>query len=213
MVAPELRVPLQRVDLRALAPVERETAQLSIRRERAHTAFDLAAGPLIVTDLLQLEDQRWLFLLHMHHIVSDGWSMGVFSRELSALYDAFLAGLPAPLPPLALQYGDFAAWQRETFSGDALKGQLDYWRAQLKGLAPLDLPTDRARPPMQSHRGAFHSVHLGTALNSRCIISARLGLTPFMTLLAAFGASRAHVSDDVRSAPASPAATAGSPSR
>ena len=189
VVAPELHVPLQRVDLRALAPTEREQAQLAIRRERARTAFTLETGPLIITDLLQLDERRWLFLLHMHHIVSDGWSMGVFSRELAALYESFLAGRPSPLPPLALQYGDFAAWQRQTFTGDALRNELAYWRRQLADLAPLDLPADRSRPAVQSHRGAFHTVHLDQALTNAVHGFCRShSVTPFMTLLAAFKA-------------------------
>ena len=189
VVVPELRVPLQRIDLRALTPAEHEAAQIDIRRERARTAFDLEQGPLIITDLLRLGDRRWLFLLHMHHIVSDGWSMGVFSRELTALYEAYLGGRPSPLPPLALQYGDFAAWQRRTLAGDGLARQLAFWRQQLQGLQPLDLPTDRARPPLQSHAGAFYTVHLPPELSQAVHRFGRNhGVTPFMTLLAAFKA-------------------------
>jgi amino acid adenylation domain-containing protein len=189
VVAPELHVPLQRVDMRRLGAAEQQAAQLAIRRERARTAFDLERGPLLITDLLQLDDRRWLFLLNMHHIVSDGWSMGVFSRELTTLYEAFAAGSPSPLPPLQLQYGDFAAWQRASFSGEALAQQLAYWRDQLEGLVPLDLPTDRARPPVQSHRGAFWTTQLSAetsrAVNRFCREQAA---TPFMVLLAAFDA-------------------------
>jgi amino acid adenylation domain-containing protein len=200
VVAPEMQVPLQRIDLRHLDAADQQAAQLAIRRERARTAFDLERGPLLITDLLRLGDRRWLFLLNMHHIVSDGWSMGVFSRELTALYEAFAAGKPSPLPALKLQYGDFAAWQRTSFSGEALAQQLAYWRGQLEGLVPLDLPTDRARPPLQSHRGAFWTTHLD-AETSRAVqrCCREQGATPFMVLLAAFDALLARYSgrDDV----------------
>ena len=187
LVAPDMHVPLQRIDLRRLDAQEQHAAQLAVRRERACTAFDLERGPLLITDLLQLDDRRWLFLLNMHHIVSDGWSMGVFGRELTALYEAFAAGTPSPLPPLKLQYGDFAAWQRASFGGDALAAQLGYWRGQLEGLVPLDLPTDRARPPLQSHRGAFCATHVG-AEASRAVhrFCREHAATPFMVLLATF---------------------------
>ncbi len=189
IVAPELHVPLQRIDLRQLDAADQLAAQQAIRRERARTAFDLERGPLLITDLLQLGPQRWLFLLHMHHIVSDGWSMGVFSRELAALYGAFAAGKPAPLPPLQLQYGDFAVWQRASFSGETLAQQLAYWRGQLQGLLPLDLPTDRARPPLQSHQGAFCTTHIGAPTSQAVQRFCReQGATPFMVLLAAFNA-------------------------
>lgn len=200
VVAPELHVPLQRVDLRALSSTERDAAALDIRRERAQTAFNLETGPLIITDLLRLGEQQWLFLLHMHHIVSDGWSMGVFSRELTALYEAFAAGRPSPLAPLALQYGDFALWQRQAFAGDALQREFAYWGTQLDGLAPLDLATDRPRPAEQSHRGAFHTVHFERALGEAVQQGCRaLGVTPFMILLAAFKALLARYthSDDI----------------
>ena len=126
----------------------------------------------------------------MHHIVSDGWSMGVLVREVAALYQAFAQGKPSPLPELPLQYADYAAWQREWLQGEALEAQLSYWRQQLAH-APqvLELPTDKPRPPVQSYRGANLSRLLPRALSQALeSLCQREGATPFMVLLAAFQA-------------------------
>src|SRR5438045_617664 len=124
----------------------------------------------------------------MHHIVSDGWSIGVFVRELAALYEAYMAGRPSPLQELPIQYADFAAWQREWLQGDVLEEQLSYWRRQLANAPPLlELPTDRPRPPVQSYRGAHEALLLSESL-SRSLkeLSRQEGATLFMTLLAAY---------------------------
>ena len=124
----------------------------------------------------------------MHHIVSDGWSMGVLMRELAALYEAFSAGQPSPLQALPVQYADYAVWQREWLSGEVLEEQLDYWQREL-GDAPtaLQLPTDRPRPAVQSPRGSRHPFELSAELTeSLHELSRRQGATLFMTLLAAF---------------------------
>src|SRR4030095_2996242 len=108
--------------------------------------------------LLRLGPEEHVFLLTQHHIVSDGWSMGILTRELGALYRAFTAGEKDSLPPLAIQYPDYAAWQRAWFSGDRLTGQVDYWRQNLAGVpALLSLPTDRPPPPQQSFTGGLVS--------------------------------------------------------
>src|SRR5712691_3463503 len=109
-------------------------------------AFDLAGGPLVRGLLVRLSADRHVVLLAMHHVVSDEWSGRILRREVSALYEALLDGRPDPLPPLAVQYADFAVWQREHLAGAVLDGQLEYWREQLAGLPELDLPVDRPRP-------------------------------------------------------------------
>src|SRR6266566_3049979 len=115
--------------------------------------FDLAGGPLIRAFLIRLGSDAHVLALSMHHVVSDDWSGRIFHRELAALYEAFRAGQPDPLPPLAVQYADFAVWQREWLAGEVLEGQLAYWRDQLAGLPVLELPADRPRPPVRSSKG------------------------------------------------------------
>ncbi len=131
-----------------------------------------------------------MLLLTLHHIITDGWSMGVLVREVAALYKAFAAGLASPLAELPIQYGDFAVWQREWMTGEVLEGELDYWRRQLGGGDPAaELPLDRARPAARRYRGASVSFAVGGELNvgvSR--LSRGAGATRFMVLLAAFKA-------------------------
>ena len=128
-----------------------------------------------------------MLLVVTHHTVSDGWSVGVFRRELSALYAAFLAGESSPLSPLPIQYSDYSVWQQEWLKGEALEEQLGYWREQLSGLAPLGLPTDRPRPPVQTFEGGDTPLRLGPALAEGLrALSRQEGSTLFMTLMAAF---------------------------
>ena len=111
--------------------------------------------------LLRLAEDDHVLLLNTHHIISDGWSLGVLSQELASLYEAFAANRPSPLPELPIQYADYAVWQREFLAGEILDKQLAYWKQQLAGApASLDLPTDRPRPPMQTYRGAQQAVVL-----------------------------------------------------
>ncbi|MGS0897367.1 amino acid adenylation domain-containing protein [Burkholderia stagnalis] len=153
--------------------------------EEAHAPFDLAAGPLVRGRLLRFGEQDHVLLLTMHHIVSDGWSLGILTRELGMLYEAFCNGAPDPLAPLPVQYADYAAWQRRCLDGDGLQQQIDYWRRTLAGSrALLTLPTDRPRPPRQDHAGAAIDVTLDAALTAGVrALSRRLGLTPYMTVL------------------------------
>jgi hypothetical protein len=156
--------------------------------EDAHRRFDLTKGPLLRANLLRLGETEHVLLLTIHHIISDGWSVGVFVRELAALYEAYTAGRPSPLQELSIQYADFAAWQRDWLQGERLEEQLSYWRAQLSDAPPLlELPTDRPRPPVQSYKGAHETLVLCESL-SRSLkeLSRREGATLFMTLLAAF---------------------------
>jgi amino acid adenylation domain-containing protein len=188
VICPSLKLPLKAIDLRSVSVIEREAKAWDLARREALRPFDLNRDlPFMRAMLIRLAERRHLFLLTMHHIICDGWSMGVFSQELSILYDAMSRGLPSPLPDLPVQYDDFAVWQRNALAGDALNEQLEYWRKQLKGLPTLELPTDKPRPPMQSFAGGRVSIviapHIYAALKK---MSAELGVTLFMTLLAAF---------------------------
>jgi len=195
VVLPRLTVELPLEDLRALPAAEREQEALRRAGEEARARFDLEQGPLLRARLLQLGASDYLFLLTMHHIVSDGWSMGVFSRELNEFYAAALAGRPPALPELPIQYADFALWQRRWLSGERLEQQLAYWRAQLAGLPQLALPTDRPRPPVQSFRGAVQPLTLPARLTAALRALGRAeGATLFMTLLAGFQALLARYS-------------------
>src|SRR5262249_52431164 len=128
-------------------------------------------------------------LVVMHHIVSDGWSVGVLHRELAALYAAYAAGRPSPLPELSVQYADYAAWQRQWLRGDALERQLAYWKERLAHTVPLDGPGDRPRPAALTYRGACVRFDLPAALGEQVRgLARREGGTPFMVLLAAFEA-------------------------
>jgi amino acid adenylation domain-containing protein len=154
--------------------------------EDAAVPFDLACGPLIRGQLIRLADDDQVVLINMHHIVSDGWSMGVFTRELSALYAAFRAGEPDPLPALPIQYADYAVWQRRWVDGDVLKAQAEYWKETLAGApALLELPTDRPRPPRQDFSGGETWIELDAELTAGLkALSHRHGATLYMTILA-----------------------------
>src|SRR6185436_8199688 len=128
---------------------------LLLAGEEAVRPFDLTRDPLLRGVLLQLADDDHIIALNMHHIASDGWSMGILVREVAALYEAFAAGRPSPLPELTVQYADFAVWQHSWLRGEVLEDEISFWRRQLAGLPPLlELPTDRPRPAAQSYRGA-----------------------------------------------------------
>ncbi len=152
--------------------------------------FDLAADPPLRALLLRLGEEEHALVLTLHHIAGDGWSLEVLTRELRALYDAFSAGRPSPLPELAVQYADFAVWQRGWLAGEVLEGQLEYWRRQLGGdRAILELPTDRPRPRIQTFAGDRRSRPLGVGVSRAArALSREEGSTLFMTLLAVFDA-------------------------
>ncbi len=175
------------IDLTQEGERERERRVCELEREEAERGFDLERGSLIRARLLQLGDEEHVLLLTMHHIVSDAWSIGVMARELTQLYEAYREGMPSPLPELAAQYADYAAWQRQWLQAEALDEQLQYWKRQLSGVSPLELPTDRPRPPVISHRGASESFSLPAELTQKLNeMSRREGVTLFMSLLAGF---------------------------
>jgi amino acid adenylation domain-containing protein len=170
-------------------------------QDEASARFDLAHGPLVRGRLVRMAPDDHVLLVTMHHIVSDGWSMGVLHRELGALYAAFARGEPDPLPPLPVQYADYAVWHRRWVEGPVLEAQAEYWTRTLAG-APelLELPTDRPRPAKQDFTGASLKVELDEALTAALkTLSQRHGTTLFMTLLAGWAAVLARLSgqDDV----------------
>nr|BDT35424.1 non-ribosomal peptide synthetase [Myxococcus sp. MH1] len=186
LIAPSQSLHLALFDL-STQPNADETAR-ALAVEEAQRPFNLAQGPVIRATLLRTAPQRYVLLLTMHHIVSDGWSLEVLFRELSALYTAFTRDEPSPLAPMAIQYADFAVWQHQWLNGERLDAQLGYWKEQLTG-APsfLPLPTDFPRPPSQSFRGAVESITLPPALLESLVrLSRKEGTTLFMTLLAGF---------------------------
>jgi amino acid adenylation domain-containing protein len=189
VVAEEAAFELAQVDLSALAPDGREIEARRLLAGAARRPFDLAMGPLLRALLLRLDEDEAVLFLNLHHIVADGWSIGVLLQELSVLYRG------SALPELPLQYADFAAWQRSWLSGEVLDGQIAFWRDRLGGVPVLDLPTDRPRPPAQSFRGAVLPMSLPPGLADRVAdLGRRSGVTPFMALLAAFSALLARVS-------------------
>jgi amino acid adenylation domain-containing protein len=187
VVNPAAPVPLPLEDLSALPPADREHEAGRRAAEEAATPFSLARGPLLRARLLRLAADEHVLLLTLHHAVTDGWSMMLLQRELSTLYAAFAAGRPSPLPEPALQYADFAHWQR-TRLAPALDAQQAYWTARMAGaLAVLDLPSDYPRPPALSHRGDRVPVALPADLAARLRAHAAAeGATLFMVLLAAW---------------------------
>ncbi|HEU0300657.1 MAG TPA: amino acid adenylation domain-containing protein, partial [Longimicrobium sp.] len=182
-------LPLSFGDLTALPAGAREAEAERLVREEAAAPFDLARGPLCRARLLRLSAGEHVLLLTLHHAVSDGWSLGVLLRELSALYGAFARGEASPLAPPPVQYADFAAWQREHLDG-VMQAQLAWWKERLAGApAVLELPADRPRPAVQTFRGGRERVVLPVALAERLqALGRREGATLFMTLLAAFQA-------------------------
>jgi amino acid adenylation domain-containing protein len=188
VIAADLDLQLAIIDLTTLPESERELEARRRIKEEALRPFDLVRGPLIRTGLIRLSEQESIFLLTMHHIISDGWSIVLFFQELSALHRAFANSQASPLAELPIQYADYAAWQREWLRGEVLERQLSYWKDQLSGELPvLALPTDRARPAMQTYPGARTVLTLSKELSQAVVtLSQREGVTLFMTLLAAF---------------------------
>ena len=185
VISPIAELNLEIRDLSTL-PSSPDTVQ-QLASAEARRPFDLTRGPLLRALLLRLDETEHVLLLSVHHIVADGWSMGVLVREVATLYRAFVEGRPTPLAELPIQYADFAVWQREWLQGEVLHEQLDYWRQQLAGLEPLALPLDYPRPPVQSFRGARRFFSLSAQISNELrALSQREGVTLYMTLLAAW---------------------------
>ncbi|MET0396105.1 MAG: amino acid adenylation domain-containing protein [Longimicrobiaceae bacterium] len=201
VVSPPGGLDLPATDLSGLPAEEREDAMLRLAREQTARPFDRARGPLFRARLVRLAAEEHVLLMVVHHVVADGWSMGVLFGEMSALYAALSRGEASPLAPLPVQYADFALWQRKWLSGAVLERQLAWWRGRLAGAPPLlALPTDRPRPPVQRFRGALVYRWLPDALAGDArALARREGATPFMVFLAAFQALLARYSgqDDV----------------
>ena len=175
------------IDLSGLEEREREKEARRIAGEEAARAFDLSRGPLLRAGLVRLAEQDQVLLFTMHHVVSDEWSMGVLTQEVNRIYEAYSRGEESPLEELAIQYADYAVWQRGWLEGEALERQIDYWREQLEGVETLELPTDRPRPAVQSYEGAGEWVLISEEIAQKLRELARgEGVTMFMLLLSAF---------------------------
>lgn len=194
-VLPDARCDVRRVDLQSRAGVDEATVTEELRSELA-TPFDLSVGPLIRAKLLRLSADDHILLITMHHIVSDGWSLGVLRQELAALYAATRMGAADPLPPLPIQYPDYAIWQQQCQGEPEPQKQPEYWRTHLHGApALIDLPTDRVRPVTQSYRGAAVPVWLGPTLSEELrALARRLNVTLAMTMVTAWSIVLARLS-------------------
>ena len=186
VIAPAVSLSLTVQELTSLPEPEREAEVLRLAEAEAHQPFELSRGPLLRVKLWRLSESEHVVLLTMHHIITDGWSLGVLINEVAALYRAFAAGEPVPLPELPVQYADFALWQRERWQGEELERQLGYWRQQLaEAPALLELPTDRPRPPLQTFNGADEAFTLSAETTQALQrLSRSSDVTLFMTLLA-----------------------------
>ena len=174
-------------DLCSLPEERREAEALRLATEEARRPFDLQRGPLLRVGLLQLSEQDQVLLVTMHHIISDGWSMEVFFRELAACYEARFHGRESRLAELPVQYADYAVWQREWLQGEELERQLQYWKKQLAGMEVLRLPTDNARPAFSTYEGSREFLHIDEATTAALKqLSQQENTTLFMTLLAVF---------------------------
>jgi amino acid adenylation domain-containing protein len=183
-----LKVPLPVIDLQEISKEDLIGRVQRLAEEEAQRPFDLARDSLIRVNLIQLNNEEHVLFLTMHHIIADGWSIGILVRELATLYSAFSLHKPSPLPDLLVQYVDFAAWQRDWLSVEVLETQLAYWKDHLAGIPDiLALPTDHPRPPVQTFRGSMYSFSLSQRLSTAI---KKLGeaesVTLFMTMLAAF---------------------------
>jgi len=187
VIAPSLTLNIPMIDLGELSEGSREVEARRIAAEEAAQPFDLSTGPLLRFSLLRLSDEDHVTLFTVHHIVFDGWSSGIFIREIAALHESFSTGRTPSLPELPIQYADFANWQRERLQGAVLETQLSYWKDQLAALPTLELPTDHPRPTAQSDRGGARFVFVSKLVSDAVQeLSLNEHATQFMTLLACF---------------------------
>ncbi|MBK9942043.1 MAG: amino acid adenylation domain-containing protein [Kouleothrix sp.] len=201
VINPPAPVPLAIADLRALPPPERAAEAERLLAEQARAPFDLAQGPLLRALLLHTGDGPSRLLLVLHHIICDGWSVGVMAQDLDRCYAALAAGTPVDWPGPEIQYADYAVWQREQLRGERLAQHLHYWQGQFaEPAALLNLPTDRPRPAVKAYRGAALRRELPPPLRGAVErLSRQEGATPFMTMLAVFAAliSRSSAQTDL----------------
>ncbi|KFF46632.1 peptide synthase [Pseudomonas sp. BRG-100] len=185
-VAPQTGVRMDWQDFSALSETERQQRLQQLADQEAHTPFNLETGPLLRACLVKAGEQEHYLVLTLHHIVTEGWAMDIFARELSALYEAFIDERDSPLVPLPVQYLDYSVWQRQWLESGERQRQLDYWTAQLGTEHPLlELPGDRPRPAVQSHQGELYRFDLSDELAARVrAFNAERGLTLFMTMTA-----------------------------
>jgi amino acid adenylation domain-containing protein/non-ribosomal peptide synthase protein (TIGR01720 family) len=189
----DMEVPVIDARARVEDPSRAWDEALRLAAADAREPFDLTLGPLMRAKLFRTGEREHLLYYNIHHIAFDGWSMGIFARELAAVYDAFAAGLPSALPELPVQYLDFAAWQRGWLAGDVLERQLSYWRRQLAAVPPLELPTDHPRPAVRTHQGAALQVVFDARLERELkSFAQREGSTLFIVLMAAWKALLHH---------------------
>ncbi|HEX3093000.1 MAG TPA: amino acid adenylation domain-containing protein, partial [Candidatus Angelobacter sp.] len=180
----ETALQIATLEIGHLPAEQREAEVRRLAEEETKQGFDLGNGPLLRVKLIRMAEQEHALLVTMHHIVSDGWSMGLLVQEFMELYDAARQQRPSTLGTLEIQYGDYTLWQREWLQGEVLEEQLNYWKKQLAGLETLQLPTDRPRPATASHRGGAIAFQLGNELTEGLKeLSRRTGVTLFMTLL------------------------------
>jgi len=207
VIHPRLNIDIDVVDLSTADADERENRVAGCMRQQASTVFDLRNDPLVRTLLVRVAADDHVCLLTFHHIIVDGWSLGVITKELSTLYLGFAQHRPTALPHLAIQYLDYAAWQRD--EEPTLLNGLKYWKAQLAGLeATLSLPMDFERPPVQCYEGGSHHFAIGpeTAARLRAVMAGVTGVTTFMVLLASFAVVLARMSRQTDIAIGSPVA-------
>ncbi len=190
-IAPFSGFPVPLVDLSGTT--DKEQAARELAEAEAQHVFDLGRGPLFRVTLVRLSEEDHLLLIGMHHIISDGWSVAVMTREFTAIYEAYAQNRPSPLGELAIQYADFALWQRNWLSGAVLEQQLGYWARQLAGVTTLELPLDKKRPKVGTYNGATIYFELGAELLHKVqALSRKEGITTFMVLLAAYQALLGH---------------------
>lgn len=195
VIEPSLRIEVPLDDLSALGAAAREQRVAEVLCREGSRTLDLTRGPLLRLMLLKLGDREHILMWIMHHVVSDGWSQGIFNRELMILYGAYRNGRENPLPPLEVQYADFTLWQREWLEGEMPEDELAYWKTQLAGIPELELPLDRPRPAMQTFDAGACRVTLsaGQVTDLKRLSQANRA-TLYMTLLSAFGALLARYS-------------------
>ncbi len=208
VVAPRLALTIPVVDLRALAEADRDGVMPGMLTAVLGRPYDLARGPLVRLVALRPAARRHVLAVGMHHVISDGWSFGLFTREVSLLYQAFLDGRPSPLPPLPVQYADFAVWQRRLLAEDGLASLLGFWREALEGApAAIELPTDRPRPLRRSPWGGQVPVRLSPELTARLEgLGRQQGATLYMVILASYGLLLARLAGQAEVVVGSPVA-------